>query len=139
MNVAEYPGFPTSKWGSPMPTATEDVFPEIIRRLVHEFDPEQIILFGSRAWGQPRPDSDYDLFVIDSDAQEKPAQRATRGYRCLRKTPVPTDLIVSTRAEFDRFKTVPASLEAEILERGQVLYGHGQARVGAELAPQGIA
>jgi predicted nucleotidyltransferase len=48
----------------PMPTTTEDVLPEIVRRLVEKFDPEEIILFGSRAWGQPRPDSDYDLFVI---------------------------------------------------------------------------
>ena len=36
-----------------MQTTAEDVLPEIVRRLVDEFDPEQIILFGSRAWGQP--------------------------------------------------------------------------------------
>ena len=44
-----------------MQTTAEDVLPEIIRRLVDEFDPEEIILFGSRAWGEPKPDSDYDL------------------------------------------------------------------------------
>jgi predicted nucleotidyltransferase len=110
-----------------MQTTATDVLPEIVRRLVDEFDPEEILLFGSRAWGQPRTDSDYDLMVIVSDAREKPARRATRGYRCLRTIPVPTDLIVCTRAEFDRFKGVPASLEAEILDRGKVLYGRGQA------------
>jgi predicted nucleotidyltransferase len=113
-----------------MPTATEDVLPEIVRRLVDEFDPEEIILFGSRAWGQPRPDSDYDLLVIVSDTHEKPTRRATRGYRCLRGIRVPTDLIVSTRAEFDRFRRVPASLEAAILGRGKVLYGRGRSGVG---------
>ena len=41
-----------------METATENILPEIVRRLVDEFDPEEIILFGSRAWGEPRPDSD---------------------------------------------------------------------------------
>ncbi len=33
-----------------MQTTAEEVLPEIVRRLVAEFDPEQIILFGSRAW-----------------------------------------------------------------------------------------
>ena len=121
-----------------METTAADIVPEIVRRLVDEFDPEEIILFGSRAWGQPRPDSDYDLLVIVSDATEPPARRATRGYRCLRGISVPTDLIVSTRSEFDRYRRVPASLEAEILERGTVLYGRGQARDRSELAAQRV-
>ena len=68
-----------------MESAAEEVLPEIVRRLVAEFDPEQIILFGSCAWGEPRPDSDYDLLVIVAKSEEKPTRRATRGYRCLRK------------------------------------------------------
>jgi predicted nucleotidyltransferase len=115
-----------------MPITTEDILPQIVRRLVEEFDPEEIILFGSRAWGQPRPDSDYDLLIIVSDAHEQPTRRATRGYLRLRGVPVPADLVVSTRAEFDRYRRVPASLEATILERGKVLYARGQARVGPD-------
>ena len=33
-------------------------------RIVREFQPERIILFGSYAYGQPRPDSDVDLLVV---------------------------------------------------------------------------
>ena len=121
-------------------TATEgDMLPEIVRRLVAEFDPEEIILFGSRAWGNPGPDSDYDLWIIVSQSDEKSNGLATRGYRCLRGIRVPTDLIVSTRAEFDRFKTVPASLEAKVFKRGGLLYGRDQARAGAALAPQSVS
>jgi predicted nucleotidyltransferase len=122
-----------------METTSTDVLPEIVRRLVDEFDPEEIILFGSRAWGKPRPDSDYDLWIIVSESHEKPSQLATRGYRCLRGIRVPTDLIVSNRAEFDRFKTVPASLEARVFKRGELLYGRDQARAGAALAPQSVS
>ncbi len=58
-----------------MQTTATDVLPEIVRRLVAEFDPEAIILFGSRAWGIPRPDSDYDLFMIVTESDEHPVKR----------------------------------------------------------------
>ena len=37
---------------------------ELGQRIVQEFQPEKIILFGSYASGQPRPDSDVDLLVV---------------------------------------------------------------------------
>jgi predicted nucleotidyltransferase len=122
-----------------MHSTESEVLPEIVRRLVAEFDPEQIFLFGSRAWGQPAPDSDYDLMVILTESLDRPAQRAFRAHRCLSKLGIAKDVIVSTRQEFDRFTGVASSLESEILERGKVLYGRGQAKVGSELAHEGVA
>src|SRR5438552_16948992 len=100
-----------------------DLLVEMTQRLVAEFQPEQIILFGSHAWVTPNEDSDVDLLVIVSHSDEKPAQRAMRGYRCLSGLTVPKDVLVKTRAEVERFRHVYASLECEILERGKVLYG----------------
>jgi uncharacterized protein len=117
-----------------MKSIAEEVLPEIVRRLVAEFDPEQIILFGSCAWGEPQAESDYDLLVIVTASKEKSTSRAARGYRCLRKVGVPIDLIVKTRGEFDRFSGVAASLDAEISRRGRILYGRGQARFGSRVA-----
>lgn len=37
---------------------------EAVRRLVRDLHPRAVILFGSRARGTARPDSDYDLLVI---------------------------------------------------------------------------
>jgi len=37
---------------------------ELSERIVQEFQPERIILFGSYAYGKPRPDSDVDLLVL---------------------------------------------------------------------------
>ena len=91
--------------------------------LVDEFHPEQIYLFGSHAWGEPTPDSDLDLLVIVSESDERPAQRATRAYRRLRGVPEAIDLLVKTRAEVEKYRSVRASLTAAILERGKVLYG----------------
>jgi hypothetical protein len=36
---------------------SQDLLDEVTRRLVVEFEPEQIWLFGSRAWGQPQATS----------------------------------------------------------------------------------
>jgi predicted nucleotidyltransferase len=101
------------------------VLDEMVERLVEGLGPEQIILFGSRAWDQPDESSDVDLLVVmpDSASAIRPAERARRAYRCLRGIDVPTDLLVKTRAEVERFRHVPGSLEAEILRRGKVLYG----------------
>jgi len=39
----------------------ESVLQDIVRRLVAAVDPDRIILFGSRAHGDAKPDSDVDL------------------------------------------------------------------------------
>jgi predicted nucleotidyltransferase len=122
-----------------MRSTESEVVSEIVRRLVAEFDPEQIFLFGSRAWGQPAPDSDYDLMVVLTETLDRPAQRAFRAHRCLRKLGIAKDVIVSTREEFDRFTGVASSLESEILERGKVLYGRSQAKASSKLAHKGIS
>jgi hypothetical protein len=55
-----------------------------VRRIVQAVHPEQILLFGSQAWGQPTADSDIDLLVI-LGASDQPGYRRTREvYRSLR-------------------------------------------------------
>jgi predicted nucleotidyltransferase len=100
-----------------------DELTEITERLVREFSPEKVVLFGSRARGTQSPASDFDLFVIVRDSEERPAQRARRAYRCLRGIRTPTDIVVRTRSEFERFQPVLASLEARVAREGVVLYG----------------
>ncbi len=48
---------------------------EIVRRLVEATDPDQIVMFGSRARGDARPDSDLDLLIIN-DSDEPRHRRA---------------------------------------------------------------
>jgi len=117
-----------------MKAIPDDLIKEITRRLVAEFQPEQVILFGSHAWGTPNDDSDIDLCVIVSESDEPPIERAVRGYRCLRGLGVSKDILVKTRAEIERYYSVYASLERQILEQGKVLCGRRQEREGTELA-----
>ena len=105
-----------------METTTNELNP-VVERLVKEFHPEKIILFGSHAWGVPHADSDWDLMVIVKSSDAAPTRRAARAYRCLHGLRVPVEIIVSTHQEVDRYRSVPASLTTRILEEGQVLYG----------------
>lgn len=51
-----------------MKTPDKGLLETATQRLVAEFQPEQIWLFGSHAWGTPDADSDIDLFVIVSQS-----------------------------------------------------------------------
>lgn len=96
---------------------------EVIRRLVKEFQPETIYLFGSYAWGKPDEESDMDLLVIVPESRENPIQRSVRAQRSLFGVKVAVDVIVKTRREFLRYAAVKASLEAQINREGKLLYG----------------
>jgi predicted nucleotidyltransferase len=106
-----------------MQTLEQSILDEMVRRLVAEFQPEQIILFGSHAWGEPNADSDVDLYVIVPESDERPIQRMQRAHHCLGGLGVAKDVLVKTRAEADRYRHVRASLEYKVFQEGKVLYG----------------
>ncbi len=99
------------------------VIAEATRRLVEEFQPEQVWLFGSYAWGEPTEDSDLDLFVVVPDSPDNSLRRAQDAHRALSGLDLPKDVIVRTRAEVDRVKTLRPTLTCKILNEGKLLYG----------------
>lgn len=96
---------------------------EVTDRLVREFRPERVYLFGSSAWGSPRDESDLDLMVIVRDSAESPTAREARAYRALEGLRVRKDVLVRTRDEFDRRACVASLMESRILREGRLLYG----------------
>ena len=98
------------------------VINEITSRLVDEFNPEKIFLFGSYAWGKPDENSDLDMMIIARESKLKPPQRAAVAYQCARGISLPFDFIVKTAEEFDEYASVPASLEKQVLKNGRILY-----------------
>ena len=106
-----------------MKTMSQDLLDEVTRRLAAEFQPEQVWLFGSHAWGQPDEGSDLDLLVVVPRSDETPVRRAQRAHRCLRGIDVAMDILVKTRTELERFRNVHSSLESLILRNGRLIYG----------------
>lgn len=93
----------------------------ITRQIAAQFHPQQIILFGSYAYGKPRSDSDVDLLVI-MDSTDRPAVRSACITRTCRPRYVALDILVRTPAEVaTRLAGFDPFIE-EILRRGKVLY-----------------
>jgi len=57
---------------------SDHLLEEITRRILAAGNPQRIMLFGSRARGDARPDSDYDLLVIEPSGRPR-YQRALVG------------------------------------------------------------
>ena len=108
-----------------MKTLAPGLLEEMTQRLVNEFQPEQIFLFGSRAWGVPTEDSDIDLLVILPGDAKSTIRDAVRARRCLSGLKVAKDILIKSRSQVERYRRVAASLERQILEQGTLLYGRG--------------
>jgi predicted nucleotidyltransferase len=96
---------------------------KVVERLKAEFQPEQIFLFGSHAWGTPHEDSDVDLMVIVPESSERAIRRMQRAHHCLGDLDMSKDVFVQTRAEFDRYRHLRTSIQHQILQSGRKLYG----------------
>ncbi len=114
---------------------TRDAINQATDALVAVLQPEQVILFGSHAWGQPDGDSDLDIMIILSQSHLTPIQRVWQAREALKQFAFPKDILVVTRDEFDAYKIVRGSLIHDIWQRGKVLYdGQSKTTIGAELA-----
>lgn len=93
---------------------------KLCQRIAEAFHPEKIILFGSQAYGKPRPDSDVDLLVV---------MRFEGGYfeqaheiRMRLGLSLPIDLLVRTPEELAYRLEIGDRFMREIVECGKVMY-----------------
>ena len=95
--------------------------PEAIERIRRQFDPLRIILFGSWARGQARPDSDLDLLVVLPHVENK-RRAAVEILRALNGLPVSKDVVVTTPEEIAARGNTIGHVLRSALREGKVLY-----------------
>jgi uncharacterized protein len=94
---------------------------EIAQRIANQFNPEQIILFGSYAKGTPDNGSDIDLLIIQDT--NLPNHKRGLGIRLsLIGTKMPIDILVYTRNEFEKDKNDKYSFLYSAIKDSKLLY-----------------
>ena len=99
------------------------LYEEIVRRIVALADPDKIIVFGSRARGDHRADSDIDILVI-KESSEPRYRRSGPLYGALANLPraVDVDISVYTPAEVNDWREVRQAFVTTAVREGIVLY-----------------
>ena len=97
----------------------------MVRAIVDEADPERVILFGSRARGDARPDSDVDLVVVESEPFGEGRSRfaeMARLDRAVAEFGVSADILVYGRDDVEYWRDSPNHVLARALREGRTLY-----------------
>jgi len=99
----------------------QDLLGHIVRRIVETAQPEKIILFGSRARGDARPDSDFDLLVMQESDQPR-YRRSVPLYVALADLPAEVEVMVYTPEEVEEWSQVPQAFVTTAVREGTTIY-----------------
>jgi uncharacterized protein len=97
-----------------------EIIRELIARIATQFHPKQIILFGSYAYGNPRPESDVDLLIV----MDTPLRESEQALR-IRQHVNPIfgeDILVYTPSRLEQCLKLGDSFLKEITEKGRMMH-----------------
>jgi predicted nucleotidyltransferase len=85
---------------------------------------ESLFLFGSWAYGDPKPDSDLDIYLVipDNDADICELNAEIR-FALYKKIALPLDLVIAKKSVFER-RSKSLTLESVIAKQGVRIYGN---------------
>jgi predicted nucleotidyltransferase len=96
----------------------------VIQAITSNTQIEAIFLFGSWAYGEPKADSDIDIYLVipdnDSDLIELNAEIR---YALYKKLALPLDLLIAKKSVFER-RSRELTLESVIAKQGVRIYGN---------------
>ena len=101
----------------------EKIIENILQHLIDQYEPIQVILFGSHASGNPDVDSDIDLLIIKETQESFIDRWYTVGSILVGTHPsIPVDTLVLTPEELKKRVSMGDQFIVEILEKGKLLY-----------------
>jgi len=92
--------------------------------IAEKFDPDEIILFGSHAYGKPSPSSDVDLLVVMNTPKGE-VKTIFEISDSLPPLPFRVDIIVRSRSTIRKRKDAGDFFLREITQKGKALYARG--------------
>ena len=106
------------------PQIADAVISGIVTKIVENFQPEKVILFGSRVWGKPKEWSDIDVLVI-MNFDESSSRVAAKISVTAKPRYVPMDILVRTPEEIEQRIKMGDYFIQRIITGGKVLYERG--------------
>lgn len=94
----------------------------IVKHIAEKFDPEQIILFGSHAYGKPTAWSDVDLLVVMDTPKGTEFEKSLEIRRSLPSLTFGLDVVVRSRRVIEKRKKLGDWFLVDVTEKGKVLY-----------------
>ena len=97
---------------------------KLINKIVNSVHTEEIILFGSYAYGNPGKDSDIDLCILTNDISKRKIDLIRKVRKAI--TPValvPVDILIYRKKEFANRSELNTTLEYKIKNEGISIYG----------------
>ncbi len=101
---------------------TAQVIETVKNRLIKAYNPMELYLFGSYAWGNPDEKSDIDILVVVDSSEDKPHKRPIKGIAALTGLRIAKDILVYTRDEFEELANDVSTLCYKIKQEGVKLY-----------------
>lgn len=100
------------------------IISEMVEKIIKEYHPKKIILFGSYAYGRPSADSDIDFLII-KDTDKRSIDRWIEVKKVLRDFSQLLSIspLVYTEKEIKERLALKDFFIEEIFQRGEVLYG----------------
>lgn len=97
------------------------ILDSMIETIVHDFQPESVILFGSRARDDANLSSDFDFLVVFHEVVDK-RKMAIDIRRALNRYAISKDIIVTTMNELQLRSKVVGTIYRSVVQYGKVLY-----------------
>jgi predicted nucleotidyltransferase len=94
----------------------------LLHRMISRWHPEQIWLFGSRARGVARSDSDWDFLVVVPDEIPDGDLDPLLAWRLQKDAQVPADIVPCRASDFGDFRNTPNTLFFEVSKSRVVVY-----------------
>jgi predicted nucleotidyltransferase len=98
----------------------QEAIDQVVQQIVEKFKPQRIILFGSYARGNPRPESDVDLLIVLDGPKKSLDIRHDLGVM------FGLDLVVYTPRRLKERLEMGDWFLRDIVEEGKVLYESGR-------------
>ncbi len=100
---------------------TKNKVDKIVLKIIKEYKPIKVIIFGSYPKGSFNRNSDIDLFIIKNTNLPFP-KRIYELRKLLKNSGFPIDIIIKTSEEVEKNKDVIGSFTHEVFKTGKILY-----------------